>query len=353
MRAARGWTLAQVAERFLVTVVTLASWSKRLDDDPTSLLALPVPVNRFSELVAAIVSSLKAVAPAMGKARIAQTLARAGLHLGASTVKRMLERRATAPLPPPKPRPTTESRSGRVVSAKYPHHVWNVDLTEVPTSGGRWAPWFPFCLSPRHPHTWWLAGIVDHFSRRAIGFAVFEKVPSAEDVCGVLGRAVKRVGRAPRYMVTDQGVQFRSEYRAWCTRHRVRARFGAVGQHGSIAVIERFWLTLKTELLRRILVPLRLETLCAEVTRYVDWYNAERPHRSLGGATPLEICEERRPANRRARFEPRARYPAKSPCAAPVARVRGKCGVKLRLVVSGFEGGDPKLVPHVELRKAA
>jgi putative transposase len=351
LRAARGWSLALAAERFLVTAVTLASWSKRLDEDPTSLLAVASPVNRFSEMVELVVQRLRVLVPTMGKVRIAQTLARAGLHLGASTVKRMLERKKAAPTPPtPK---TPRASSGRVVTAKRAHHVWNVDLTEVPTSGGRWAPWFPFCLSPRHPHVWWVAAIIDHFSRRVIGFAVFESVPTAKQVCDVLERARKRAGRAPAHLISDRGVHFRAQYEAWCARHHVRPRFGAVGQHGSIAVIERFWLTLKTELLGRMLVPLRLDTMRDVMRRYVDWYNAERPHRSLGGATPLEVCEGVRPANERARLEPRARYPATSPCAAPTTKVRGRCGAKLRLVVGGFDGGDVKITPHVEIRRAA
>jgi hypothetical protein len=195
--------------------------------------------------------------------------------------------------------------------------------------------------------------ILDHFSRRVIGFAVFRKQPEAVDVCDALDRAVERAGAAPKYTVTDQGSQFQDDYRAWCARRGVRPRFGAIGKHGSIAVTERFFLTLKNELLRRILVPLRLETMCSEIARCVGWYNEARPHRSLGGATPCEIYDGVVPANRGARVEPRARYPVDSPCAAPAAKVRGRRGVKLELVTAGYEGGKAALVPVIELRNAA
>ena len=33
LRAARGWSLAQTAARFLVTPLTIASWTKRLDEE--------------------------------------------------------------------------------------------------------------------------------------------------------------------------------------------------------------------------------------------------------------------------------------------------------------------------------
>ncbi len=257
------------------------------------------------------------------------------------------------PARPPTGGDAPKQRAGRTVTARHPNHVWNIDLTEVPTSEGHWAPWSPFSLLPSFPHVWWVAVVLDHFSRRVIGFAAFRSQPTASEVCKALDRAVKRVGRAPKHMISDQGVQFQGDYRAWCARHGVRPRFGAVGRSGSIAVLERFFLTLKEELLRRILVPLRLETMSFELSRYVAWYNEARPHRSLGGATPCEVYEGAIAAHRKPRFEPRARYPAASPCAAPRARVRGRCGVKLELVVGGFAGRDSKLMPTIELRKAA
>ena len=357
LKAARAWSAEQAARRFLLTAVMIAAWSSRLEADPTGLLQLPIPVNGFPDFVAGVVQALKRVAPAMGKVRIAQMLARSGLHLGVSTVRRMLARRAVAPLPPTSPAPAPkrdeETCSGRTVTAKRPNHVWNIDLTVVPTSEGSWAPWFPFSLLPSHPHHWWVMAILDHFSRRVIGFAVFGKQPSADDVCDVLERATTRIGSSPKHTVTDQGSQFQGEYRNWCARRGVKPRFGAIGKHGSIAVTERFFLTLKTELLRRILVPLRLETMCSEIGRYVRWYNEARPHRSLGGATPCEIFDGAKPANRLARVEPRARYPIESRCAAPAARVRGRRAVKLELVAGGFDGGDAALVPVIALRNAA
>jgi transposase InsO family protein len=83
---------------------------------------------------------------------------------------------------------------------------------------------------------------------------VFLKQPTGQQVSEMLDRAVERVGQAPKYTVTDQGPQFWSDYLAWCERHGVKPRYGAVGQHGSIAVIERFFLTLKSEAMRVIMV---------------------------------------------------------------------------------------------------
>jgi hypothetical protein len=52
-----------------------------------------VPVNKFPEFVRYFVQRLKVLCPTLGKARISQTLARAGLHLGTTTVSRMLKQK--------------------------------------------------------------------------------------------------------------------------------------------------------------------------------------------------------------------------------------------------------------------
>jgi len=55
LRAARAWSAEQAARRFLLTAVTIAAWSARLEADPTGLLQLAVPVNRFPDFVAGVV----------------------------------------------------------------------------------------------------------------------------------------------------------------------------------------------------------------------------------------------------------------------------------------------------------
>ena len=92
LKAARGWSLEQTASTFQVTSATIADWLKRLDEDgPQALVQLRSPVNRFPDCVAYVVQRMKTLCPSMGKVKIAETLARAGLHLGATTVGRMLK----------------------------------------------------------------------------------------------------------------------------------------------------------------------------------------------------------------------------------------------------------------------
>ena len=86
LRAARGWSVEQTAKRFLLTEDTISSCMRRLDDGgERALVRTEEPVNKYPELVAHLVRHLKAMCPALGKVRIAQMLARAGLHISATT----------------------------------------------------------------------------------------------------------------------------------------------------------------------------------------------------------------------------------------------------------------------------
>lgn len=347
LRAARGWSISQTARHLLVTTATVSSWMGRLDEDgPRALIQTRDPVNRFPEFVAYIVRRLKVLCPSMGKAKIAQVLCRAGLHLGSTTVQRMLR-------PKPRPKPTLVSNPFlRVVTAKRPNHVWHCDLTTVPTSMGFWTSWFPFSLPQRWPFCWWIAVAVDHYSRRVMGLAVFASPPTSQDVRTFLGRAVRAAGTAPKHLISDHGKQFTDEgFGRWCGRRGIRQRFGAVGKYGSIAVVERLIRSLKNECTRRLVVSYRRDAFRRELALYVAWFNGNRPHNTLVVRTPDEVYFGRHPACRQPRFEPRRRWPRGSPCAGPQAKVRGPRGQRLELNLRFL--ARRRHLPIVELERAA
>jgi transposase InsO family protein len=170
----------------------------------------------------------------------------ARVKLAASTIGRMLKRRPPPPPPkkPEKVEATSKDKPSRVVTAREPHHVWHVDLTAsttgLPGAGFR-TPWWPFALVLRWALSFHLALVLDHFSRALVAFAVFRKEPTAAEVCAFLDRAVAKAGRAPRYIVSDQGSQFQSEYRAWCKKNGVKPRFGGVGGAASCPICTPPW----------------------------------------------------------------------------------------------------------------
>jgi putative transposase len=352
LKAARGWSLEQTAKRFFVCPKTIASWMKRLDEDgAAALVQLPVPVNKFPDFVRYAVQRLQTLCPNLGKKKLSEVLARAGLHLGATTIGRI--RKEKPPPPPLQPeKPKAVEAKIRTVTAKRPNHVWHVDLTTVPTQFGFWCPWLPFAWPQSWPWSWWVAFVLDHYSRRVMGFALFRKAPTSVEVRCCLGRAIAATGTTPKYLVSDKGSQFypTAGYKKWCRQCGIRPRFGSLGKHGSIAVLERAVRTIK-EALQHIMVHTRREAMRTELVIVLDWYNQHRPHSTLGGKTPDEVYFQRFPANRRPRLEPRTVWPRGSPCALPHALVAGKPGARFNMEVEHVAGHAH--LPIVRLRRAA
>jgi transposase-like protein len=172
LRAARGWTLEKTARVFLFDFQTLQIWMRRLDEQgERDLIQTVEPVNRYPDFVRNLVRQLKRLFPTMGYERLAQVLARVGLHLGATTIRRIVRERSG----PLEDEPQSERR--RRVVARYPGHTWHVDLTTVPTRAGFWVAWFPFTVPQSWPFCWWVAVAIDQLSRVCVGFAVFAKCP--------------------------------------------------------------------------------------------------------------------------------------------------------------------------------
>ena len=347
LRAARGWSIKQTADTLLITEATVSSWMRRIDEKGLdALLQLPEPVNKFPDFVRYLVQRLKILCPTMGKVRIADTLCRAGLHLGATTVGRILTEEH-------RPSPDGEAQaSDLVVVANRPNHIWHVDLTIVPTSAGFWAAWFPFSLPQRWPFCWWAAVVLDHYSRRVMCIKTFKALPTSAAVQGFLESTMGKAGVAPKYLISDKAKQFWCpEFMGWCDRKGITPRFGAVGKKGSIAVIERFIRSLKRECMSKILVPLCEQAVLHELALFADWYNGHRPHSALAGQTPAEVYRGMKPASQRPRFEPRARWPRGALCSSPQASVVGEPGGVIRLDVRYHAG--KRHLPIVSLKRAA
>lgn len=347
LRAARGWSLKQTADAFLITPETVAAWSARIEEEGReALVQLPEPVNRFPDFVRYLAQRLRTLCPTMGKVRIADTLCRAGLHLGVTTIGRILHEER---LPGPE---FDDEPLGRVVTAKYPNHVWHVDLTVISTSSGLWISWSPFSLPQQWPFCWWVAVVLDHYSRCVLGIGVFKSYPTSMAIQSVLDRSIRKSKAGPKHLICDKGKQFWcGSFKEWCERKRIRPRFGAVGKRGSIAVVERLIGSLKSECMDLILVPYQEGEFRRELAMYADWYNEHRPHTALSGRTPAEVYGGKEPASPCPRIEPRAKWPADSPCASPQVPVAGKPGTVVRLRVSYHAAR--KHLPIVTLKCAA
>ena len=185
-----------------------------------------------------------------------------------------------------------------------------------------------------------------------MGFAVFRKRPDSFSVRTFLKRTIVGADATPKHLVSDKDRIFWCDaFKRWCKRTGIRPRFGAAGQHGSIAVVERLIKTMKDEATRRILIPQREAGFRQEVASFFTRYNEHRPHTTLHGRTPNEVYFRLRPANQRPRIEPRGRWPRSSPCAGPRTLIAGQPGDRFALEVDFCDAR--RHLPVVSVKRAA
>lgn len=351
LKQATGWSFERTAREFLVSGETIRKWVRTLESD--SLVAPPAPVNKFPDFVAALVHQLKSVFPLLGAQAIADYLARGGLHLSESSVRRFLMRPRRSPPQSPASSGATKpfaQRPSRIVATSSPNQIWHIDITTIPTSAGLALFGFPHAFPKLFPFSYDVVAVLDHFSRRVLAMQVFLKEPKTRDVVSVLERAAASAGTPPKHIISDKGPQFwnlsqrkpSNAYQVWLAAHGVRPRFGAVGKKGSIAVIERFFGSLKRSGTRRILIPYSPHQMQTELNIFAQWYNSIRPHQSLGGRTPDDVWHGR--IAEHTRLEPRALYPIAQPELSK--RVSG-----IELQARPFRGRSH--LPSVSLRAAA
>ena len=295
------------------------------EDGRSALVQTPDPVNSFPDLVAHFVRRLKVLCPAMGTARIAAVLSRAGLHLGRTTVRRMLKRR------PRRVAPAATARRERCIRSSRPNHIWLVDLTTVPSLADFWISWLPWSVPQRWTLCCWVAVGIDHSSRRIMGARVFRGRPTAVAMSAFLAGSIRAAGQAPRHLLWPGAAVHDAVLPASLPSRRIRQRFGAIRKHGSIALVERCIRTLKDEGVWRSLAPIRWRTVGGNwrfsltgttvIARTAGW-PGRRPTRSTSAASGPPSAALRAPGT----------WPRDARCARPQRRSVGgpACGSRSR-----------------------
>lgn len=290
-----GLSRKETARLFRVSPETVANWEHEVETHPASEFVgsrvKPIPpVKRYRDVCRHTVQTLF-LAGIQGCDTVAQTLARAGWRISARTAGRI--RRERPVRRPPTPAPPTTEAGIRAVRARYPGHVAFMDLTDVPDL---------FRIL-----TFKVATLLDGFSRMPIAAKVFDQEPTAAQLISLVEQAAQTHGTV-RHFVSDQGGQFTAkEFRESLVRLGTRQRVGAIGKTGSIAVIERFFRTLKEVLSLRRVRPLTKQDLENRLQLFLVHYAYLRPHQGLGGAAPAEVYFGIKPAHLSAVAPPRGR----------------------------------------------
>ena len=159
----------------------------------------------------------------------------------------------------------------RGVAVTRSNQVWAMDITYIPMAKG-----FVY-----------LAAVVDWFSRRVLSWRLSITMDTSFCVDAV-EEAMERYG-APEIFNTDQGSQFTSEaFTGLLKDNGIKISMDGRGSWRDNVFIERLWKSVKYEE-----VYLRAYESVSEartgIGRYFEFYNAIRPHSSLGGMTPDEF----------------------------------------------------------------
>jgi putative transposase len=151
-----------------------------------------------------------------------------------------------------------------------PDHVWGIDITYVPIRRS----WF------------YLVAILDWYSRYVVAFALDDtlEIGFVLEACKA---ALKEA--SPEIMNSDQGSHFTSpKYTELFLGAGSRISMNHKGRAFDNIFVERLWRTVKYE----DVYPRSYETqrdARRGLSRYLHYYNHERPHQSLGYRTPSEV----------------------------------------------------------------
>jgi putative transposase len=211
---------------------------------------------------------LRAEGVAIGRERVAGMMRRMGIEA--------IYRRPSTTKPAPGHKIYPYLLRGLAVDRA--NQVWAMDITYIPMARG-----FVY-----------LAAVVDWFSRRVLAWRL--SITMAADFClEAVEAALLKHGR-PQIFNTDQGSQFTgADFTGLLQANGIQISMDGKGSWRDNVFVERLWRSVKYEE-----VYLKAYDSVGEarqsIGRYLDFYNARRPHSSLDGRTPDQAFFARAPA---------------------------------------------------------
>lgn len=126
--------------------------------------------------------------------------------------------------------------------------------------------------------------IIDEGVREALAIVIDTSIPAAR-VVRTLDRLVAWRGK-PEAVRVDNGPEYLSQaFKDWCSGNRVELRYIQPGKPNQNAFIERFNRTYRNEVLNAYVFE-SLRQVRQITQDWLDEYNEERPHDSLGKIPP-------------------------------------------------------------------
>lgn len=158
----------------------------------------------------------------------------------------------------------------RAMVIDRPNQVWTSDITYIPL---------------RHGFLY-LVAVMDWYSRYVLSWRLSNTLTGSfclEALDAALARA------RPEIFNTDQGSQFTATvFTARLESHGIAISMDGRGRALDNVFIERLWRSLKYECVYLHAPETGLQAR-AEIGRWIDFYNNERPHSTFDGRTPDEV----------------------------------------------------------------
>ena len=215
-----------------------------------------------------------------GSRRLGAVLRSKGLRIGRYRIRRMMREHRLRALWRRKFIHTTDSGhalpvSDNVLARRFnpsrPNQAWVSDITYIRTRSG----WL------------YLAVVLDLYARKIVGWAMAPTM-HAELVCAALQLAIAQRQPAPGLIVhSDRGSQYASAlHQALLARHGMVGSMSRKGNCWDNAVMERFFLSLKTERVWQRDYANQAEAMTDIADYIVGFYNSVRLHSKLGNLPP-------------------------------------------------------------------
>lgn len=229
--------------------------------------------------IVALREQLRAEGHDCGAQTIAHHLARrSDVVPSVSTIWRILRREGLV-VPEPQKRP----RSSLIrFEAELPNEMWQADITHWPLAGAGHAE---------------ILNMIDDHSRLFLASRAFPTVKAA-DVVDVFRMAIALHG-APASLLCDNGAVFTATPRGGRVLLQIELeRLGIAAKNSrpyhpqTCGKVERLHQTLKRYLANQAAAS-TLAQLQAQLDAFAQYYNTTRPHRALGGRTPLHAYSAR------------------------------------------------------------
>jgi len=218
--------------------------------------------------------------PTLGARKLREFIRRDGVHIGRKLIRRFMNEMGIYAI---YPKPNLSKPDKRHKKIPYllrnmkiflPNQVWAVDITYIP-------------MGRSHMY---LTAIIDWYSRMLVGWALSDTLDTAP-VLEAVRAAVERYGK-PGIINSDMGTQFSGkEYRNYLNALEIRQSMDGKGRFIDNIAIERWFRSLKTEYIYINEYPTP-RALRAGIQKYIEEYNQERPHQSLGYKTPEAVFNE-------------------------------------------------------------